>query len=234
MMSGIKKSQNGFTIIELMIATLIFTLVLLVCSYAIVHVGRVYYKGVVTNRTQDLARKVLDDVAQTIQFGPSLGTAPIEQTAGYPTASPTLVVKSLCLGNVRYSYVDPYTSSAGSTSRYFLWRDTTSSPGTCLPLDLSLANPATTTNAFSTSPGVDLLGNNYIPRFDVDSGDGVWTVNIRVVFGASGEEFVNGGAPIAAPDGDNFPFQYCKGANTGGQFCAVSNINTTIVRRLTE
>lgn len=64
-----QKSESGFTIVELMIATVVFSMVLLVCAYAILHVGRMYYKGMVMNRTQDVARRIVDDVADTVKFG---------------------------------------------------------------------------------------------------------------------------------------------------------------------
>ena len=65
-------NQTGFTIVELMIATVIFSMVLLVCSYAIIHAGRMYYKGMIMSKTQDTARKIIDSASDAIKYDKSL------------------------------------------------------------------------------------------------------------------------------------------------------------------
>jgi|GEM_PF-759510 len=67
-MSAIKNKHQGFTIIELMISTVIFSLVLLGATAAIVQIGQKYSKGITYARTQEVARSTVDEIAQSLQF----------------------------------------------------------------------------------------------------------------------------------------------------------------------
>ncbi len=62
------QNKKGFTIVELMIATVVFTLVLLMASAAIIEVGKKYYKGITYARTQEVARSVVEEISQSLQF----------------------------------------------------------------------------------------------------------------------------------------------------------------------
>ncbi|HSX31885.1 MAG TPA: prepilin-type N-terminal cleavage/methylation domain-containing protein, partial [Candidatus Saccharimonadales bacterium] len=68
------RRQQGFTIIELLIATLIFSMVLLLVTVGIMQVTRVYYKGVTESNTQNAARSIVDSISQAIQFDGGLVT----------------------------------------------------------------------------------------------------------------------------------------------------------------
>ena len=60
--------NKGFTIIELLIATVIFSVILLVITGAIIQFGRIYYRGVVQSKTQERSRAIIDSVAKDLQF----------------------------------------------------------------------------------------------------------------------------------------------------------------------
>lgn len=64
-------NKRGFTIIELLIATVTFSLILLIITGAIIQFSRVYYKGVVTSKTQETARSVADELSRAAQFSRS-------------------------------------------------------------------------------------------------------------------------------------------------------------------
>lgn len=199
--------QRGFTIVELMIATLIFSFVLIVCALAIIHVGRMYYKGMITNRTQDVSRKVIDDIVGTIQFG-----------TGDPSTFMTHAVQgsreAYCFGSVRYTFDRSRSlGDRSGQSRHVLWKDRVGTGG-CVPVDLSQETPSGT--------GIEMLGNNMrLPEFTVNSADHrAWTVRVRVSYGEDPSLF------------DGTDFRACKGVNAGGQFCAVSEFNTTTMRRV--
>ena len=83
------KNDKGFTILELMIATTIFSTILLLCTYGLIQIGDTYYKGATTARTQAVARSIMDDIAYEIQYG----------TAKPQIPSPQLV----CIGPTRFS-----------------------------------------------------------------------------------------------------------------------------------
>ena len=50
--------QKGFTVLELMIATTVFSVMLLLTTTGMIQIGKVYYKGLVTAKTQDTVRSI--------------------------------------------------------------------------------------------------------------------------------------------------------------------------------
>src|SRR5690349_14114335 len=90
------RGQKGFTIVELMVATLVFSVVLLVVTVGIMQFTRSYYRGAIQAKTQDTARTVIDNITQSLQFGlaePDIGVNPDDQTIGY-----------FCAGGYRFAF----------------------------------------------------------------------------------------------------------------------------------
>ncbi len=202
-----KQKQSGFTIVELMIATAVFSVVLLLCATAIVQVGKIFYKGITINRTQDTARRVSEDLSQAIQFGVRSDNFLQTKTNG--------ATNSLCLGNVRYNYNNAVSlGTHAAQSAHVLWKDNIATDADCGLLDIS--RPAPSLN------GVELLAENMrIPILNVTVASGVWTVNITVAYGDTEDLFEAGSN-----------FTHCISNYNGGQYCAVSNINTNVIKRL--
>jgi prepilin-type N-terminal cleavage/methylation domain-containing protein len=63
-----KKNNEGFTVIELLIATAVFSVVLLVFLSAFLRISQLFYKGVNLTNTQEAARNVVQSIADDIQF----------------------------------------------------------------------------------------------------------------------------------------------------------------------
>lgn len=178
-----KRTNNkGFTIIELLIATVIFSVVLLVITGAIVQFGRVYYKGIVQSRTQERTRAITDSVSKNLQFS---------RTGSFSKEGDCVQI-----GN--FSYV--YRSLPSNT--------------------LKLSD-----NGCRLSGGTEMLGERMqLVAFDVidPEADGIYNIKVRVVYGDA-RDFV-----------DNDTTQPCKAVILGGQFCAFSELSTTVVSRLRE
>ena len=64
--------QNGFTIVELLIASAVFSFVILGASVAIIQISRLYYKGIIVSNTQTSAKAILDSITQAIQYESAL------------------------------------------------------------------------------------------------------------------------------------------------------------------
>src|SRR5438552_1721794 len=95
-------NQQGFTLIELMIATTIFTVVLLLVTFGILQITRTYFKGYNSARTQDVNRSVIDTISRDIQFnGQSLS---LPDTA-FVASNGTTTGYAICIGTDRYSVV---------------------------------------------------------------------------------------------------------------------------------
>lgn len=209
--------------VELLVSITVFSTVLLLCSMAIVHVGKMYYKGMITNRTQDAARQVMESVTAAVQFG-DRGAVP-ELVGDYILSGVTH--RTVCIGKTRFTYAPAAALGTGTgKSRHILWRDRVVNEcytsDTSLPdhINLTLANPG-------GSGGQELLGSNMrTPELSVTSVDGItWDIVVRVAYGDEASLFEN-----PTPE---FPvFSVCKGSNAGGQFCATSQLTTSVIKRL--
>jgi prepilin-type N-terminal cleavage/methylation domain-containing protein len=121
-----KKRLNGrgFTIVELMIALSILSVILVISTTVFIQIGRLYTKGVNAANLQNTNRTIMGDVSSAIQFSgaaPSACTpfpAPPPPTAvpitcyatapgpsDFATGPVTVRAYAFCIGNVRYSYV---------------------------------------------------------------------------------------------------------------------------------
>ncbi len=69
-----RTNQQGFTIVELMIATLVFSVILLVITVGVLQFTGSYYRGVHTSSTQNTTRSIVETVSQAIQFGSAVVT----------------------------------------------------------------------------------------------------------------------------------------------------------------
>lgn len=81
---NITHRQSGFTIIELMIATAVFSVILLIVTVGIMYFTRSYYNGVYKSATQNVARDIVNAVSGAIRFGS--GDVDFTNATGVPDA----------------------------------------------------------------------------------------------------------------------------------------------------
>lgn len=209
--------SKGFTILELLIAVVVFSIMLLIVSTTVLALTRQFYKGLIKSRTQQVARTIIEELATNIQFSSTeptfLGTN--GEVEGWCIADRRyLVVKHKQLGT------DPATQSRGVLVR----------GGGC-----SDALPS----SIGPGPGnVELIGENMrLANLEIrpDNSGEVWEVKVNVVYG--GDDLVCD--PNAAGDCDsnstssNLTAQelMCK-LKAGSQFCANAPFEATVARRL--
>ncbi len=195
------KQNSGFTIVELMIATAVFSVVLLLCATGMIQIGRMYYKGVTLTQTQETARSVIDEISRAIQFG-----------GGKVISTPGLV----CVDTQRFTYITGRQVSdnpTGSKVKNALVVDTNP---TC-----SAPSPNIDNAAYTLPAGARQLvpPNMRIGYFNVeDKGDGLWKITVRIAYG----------------DDDllNAAYDRCTGPRVATQFCAISELSTTVKKRI--
>jgi len=237
-------NDNGFTIIELMIAMTILAILLVVASVVMINISTTYSKGVNSANLQNTARTIAGDVSANLQFS---NAAP--QTVAPSGSNPA---SAICIGTTRYTFIlnqelgtDPYVSNGSGgfmsvTTNHVLWRDTISGNSTtCTPLVIN--NPINRATGISpvtsqTIPVVDNSDSNpqdngyemmpqhtRIIRFDITPvlGKDIYTVNIWIAYGDS---------DLLIQDTSNGHY-YCRGV-TGEQFCATSDLTTAVTGRL--
>lgn len=94
------KDNRGFTLLELLISTTVFSVILLLCTFGLVQVGRNYYRGNTITRTQNTARSVMSTLTQSIQYS---GSDPVVTTLPPGGVNPP-ANGSFCIGSLRYEY----------------------------------------------------------------------------------------------------------------------------------
>lgn len=180
-----RSSQKGFTIIELMIATVVFSLVLLVIMGAIIQFGRIYYKGVIQSRTQERVRAISEDIAKHIQFGKTATTT--------PSTPPVPLTGSFCAGNQGYTYALRQLRQGNDHGLV-----TTNSCGAYPKMNIHDLDPGAT----------EMLGERMqLTKLDVRQSGDRYTVSVRVVYGES-KEF-EGDNPANACKPISFGGQFC-------------------------
>lgn len=203
-------NQQAFTILELMIATMVFSVILLLVTTGILNIGKTYYKGALQARTQGTARNIIDEISRSIQF---TGVTP------WPTiplnAASTPYPKPggeywACINNINYSYVIDRQLDT-DVSKALISYD---SP--CFPYSPS-AVPAARNPKELLGKGMRLTA---LEVMLVPGNSDVYNVTVEV---ASGEiDLFNLTAGISSS---------CK-SGVGSQFCAISRLSTTVKKRV--
>jgi prepilin-type N-terminal cleavage/methylation domain-containing protein len=204
-------TASGFTIIELMIATAVFAVILLVITVGVLSFTKSYTRGTNASKTQDVARRALTDIAQNIKFSGGDVAALSGANGGY------------CVGTTRYSFVTGYQLAqsdfgSGHKTPHVLVRD---SGNTCTSEHAQPLRGATHSLAAGStellSPHMRLTQLNISK---LGSSSQAYKVTIGVAYGDDDLLTARTGSHV-----------HCK-IQTGSQFCAVSNLSTTVVQRL--
>lgn len=217
------RKQQGFTIIELLIATTIFSVILLAAAASLIQISRLYYKGVISARTQAAARSITDDISRTIQFTSGKVTPP-----GLALGSPGQ--KVLCAGDVRYTFVEnmKVNDSLNGTAdqenhaiRHALWQDGVSAGSCTNDLDMKSANPYQST---PTQEGREILDRNMrltkLTLTPLNPQQDQYSLTVGVIYGD--DDLLDN------PDNPT----KCKTAVAGAQWCASSELTTQVYRRV--
>lgn len=236
-----RKKQKGFTIIELLVATTVFSVVLVIALAGVLRITQLYYKGITASRTQDVARTLMDDLSESIRFSNSAIQLPASAPIGPEIAVGDTDTGYFCIGSKRYTYaIDRQLKSESPDSnfkekRHALWVDVPE--GGCTgPANLNDEIPSG-----NNDNGREILGENMrlarleLIREDV-LGREAYTINISVAYGDHAEPNVSGGSPYGGAlattaDGNS---RTCQSTNSPfvGQFCHVSSTSVTVERRL--
>lgn len=228
------KEQRGFTIIELMIATTVVSVILVMVSVIMINIGGLYFKGISQTAAQNTVRSISDEITQQLQFSDSMPE---------PSASPAPDgVRSWCIGTTRYTYI--IGKQIGTDTAHVLWRDkvaSSSCPSITATGSLNVATPAL---PGSTGGGVELIGpRSMLTDFTIIT-PSPYRVTINIALGDSDQLCDIGttddcndksiSTHIWNPTAPTGQIR-CKGnvgAGNSGKFCGTANLTTTAVRRL--
>lgn len=199
----ISSKQAGFTIVELMVATTVFSVILVVITVGVLYFTRSYYKGVYSSMTQSTARTITDTVTQTVQFGANEPVTYEYQEADY---SPN-TVNFFCAGGYVFVFDlgEKYEVGAATEGMYM---QPTPNSGCTVPLDVTGRR--------------QLLGNRMrVTYVNFSLNGGAYTFDIKVAYGD--DDLLDDGG------GSGAEIQ-CK-SEAGYEYCAVARLTATAQRR---
>lgn len=204
-----RTEQQGFTILELMIATMVFSVILLVVAAGILSFTKQYVKGITTSKTQTVARAVMADVVQNIQF------------SGGQIGAPNTIsgLSQQCIGNIAYYYqigqqVDP--------THHGLIKDI----GSCNPDGLHAGPLDPATQHEMLGRGMRLAEFSIQPAATTGA-----TVTISVVSGDN-DLFIDGSGKNGTDAGFSWSNDVRCRAGAGSQFCGISRLTTFVQTRI--
>lgn len=215
-----KGRQAGFTIVELLMATAVFSIVLLIATTGIIKVSQDYYKGITQNRTQEASRNVSEDITRTIQ----LANGSIQKVPG----------KNIyCVGGTsRYTFklnrqIVPRTSVVTDPANYSLLLENKSPNEAC-------------DTPFNAANAREMLGGNMrLLHFDIREADTTrqtWRVQVRVAYGDNDllTSYDNSGNRVGGSSDTDAAVRdaQCKSSISGNNFCATARLDTLVKRRL--
>ena len=196
-------SASGFTIAELMIATSIFSLVLLVGAAAFIGLGKSYYKGYTLTQTQETAKQIINDVSSNIRLSSSVSGGSSSGGRAY-----------YCVGSHRYTYIlyrEVNGSNHDNSSNFGLLQDEPNGDGCGDPFG---------------SPGVafvkpaELLANHMrLLAFSINpvGSNGAYSIQLTVASGSDDS--------LTDP---NSATAQCKNQVSGNRFCAVTTLTSVV------
>lgn len=248
-----KKNQSGgFTIVELLIATAVFSMVLLGTATMVIQVSRMYYKGIVSTRTQNETRALLEAISRPIQLeeakvattkpGPTPADPPVKITGTpFTVASAQIYTpEAICVGATRITFVkglkvNPDVAFDRDSIRHAVWIEPINNVGTCKDNVPNLSSDLATGALPANVPqrGRDLISKNMrlvdLKVVETPAGSGLWSIKVKVLYGERDLMGPANAAPTGTPQ--NYPTA-CKGFIAGSQWCTAVEYETKVFKRL--
>ncbi len=223
------KKEDGFTIIELLIASIAFTLLLILVTTIVIQVSKVYYKGVILSNTQNVTSAIVQDVSKNIQFG--LGSSNFSPPPTSPTSSG---INIYCIGSAVFIYKlgQEFNNSSGN-SIGVLYNSSSSCPSLGNSSSINVSNYIPQGYQELLSPNMRII------NFTVNQQQPfpLYNISIGVAFG-SDQSLCNSNVTNSCTDQNAMDTvkNYANYTGTsvqcklqqGDQYCATSYLNTTV------
>lgn len=203
-----RRRESGFTLTELVLALAFISFLLVFLMTMIVHVTRIYNKGLSIRQINQSGRQFSEDFARTARYATPGG---ILQNAA---------AQRVCVNNVTYAWnikdpsVNPKNEYVSGTKRITLVK--VNDPGGSLCLNGSTKIPLTAKDILPQTLNVQNLA------FEIGTTDNR-VVTLHSVISTAGLN-----SPVLGADG---PFDYECPAGSDGAFCAVAEYESTVYIR---
>lgn len=250
-----RKQTDGFTIIELLIATVFFTVLLMVLTFSIIKLNSIYFKNITVSQTQNTTRSIMDSIAHDIQFGAGSVSVPAPTAYQVSTTNPVGTANStgyaICTqgGSTRYSIMIGRELKDNPTGNQVSNVVVEDHPTTGCTAGSAGALPLTVGGSFdltkATNPTELLAPNMRVAYLTVNqpAPGNIYLIQIRIVYGDDDLLSDNFKLDNYNPDGtpknsnnDEVPgtdgiLDHCKNT-VGSQFCNVAYLKTWVQKRV--
>lgn len=215
--------QTGFTLVELMISTAVFAVVIVIGLYGFIQVGRFYTKSINIIRTQEAARNLIMDIAN--QFQLTSGIYQNRVTSLDPDDQLQDGENIICVGNKAYVYkINSVESGNNHAITSFVI-----SPGTCSARD---SDPV-----YLLRPGARIIQLDVSPYPDDTTGP-LFEITVALLYAPvdnatpQGTDLIEVGT---TPDDPNYyNTWFCSSAVRGSEYCSLSRLTTSVYKRVQE
>lgn len=215
--------DRGFTLVEAMLATAIFSLSIVIAITAFVQVNRIYHRGITTSRVQEDARSLIDELSRTIQFadGGSFVFNPDPDPNDLPAGSyDPAGAGAFCIGSSQFTFNIDVESG---TNRNVLGLPVAPfAPAVPIVYKSDRKPGCTPAPDTHAGDGYDLVRKGFVLK-DLQVTEislGVYRVEFTIAANQSGVLTGSGSAATCQPGG------------AGTQFCAVTTLSTIVSRRV--
>jgi prepilin-type N-terminal cleavage/methylation domain-containing protein len=238
-------NNSGFTLIELMLATLLFSIVLVVIVAAFLQIGRLFYKGVSVNTTNEAARIIGDNVSDDIKFSRFANCVPPDTDPNPPTSDLTKSHNCrwqgfngsantyyFCVGSHRYTYtlfhkvtVDEYNDHTSLSGLQQVRINSGGCPAPDYSQDSSTLEGTSPTQLLAP----DMQLNNL---YFTCNGYRCHLVLHIIYYGADDQVFYSPASPTDLPTQALSDYDAtCSGNLLSSQFCSTADLDETILLR---
>lgn len=200
-----KMDNKGFTIIELMIAISILSVIMLISSTAIIFIARQYQNGVTRTTLQSASRQLHQKFIDSIKFSGGEIISQPEVSGGYSV---------ICVGDTRYYFKKPPTTSITTTtgmSNLFFDKNATGFSNITCGAGLNESSSAKLLPNNSRVAQASLICDTSSPK----------SCTLKTTFISGDDDLFN---TNTRPDIDNLR---CK-TGIGNQWCSIVNLSSTV------
>ena len=207
----LKSNQSGFTIIELLIASVILSVMLVMVTVIMIGIGNLFYKGVSQVKVQTAVRNITESVSHDLEYTDG-SDGVVQNPALLVTAQGN--IETYCIGKTRYTFMRNHI--VGTNPVHALWRDTLPDANCPAPhaTDLDAAGATGGTNGTEMLPP-----NSRITEFNIGSAVSPYPLKVSIAYGDD---------TLTRGEGMNTT---CK-SGKGDHFCATAKLQTQVLQRI--
>ncbi len=207
-----KVNSKGFTLIELMISTVVFSSILLIATIAIIYVSKTYVEGQVVIKNQDNSQAILMNLANAIKFDDNSNNNIV-----LPQLNSSTNNYYFCIGSYEYIYSLNQLFTSNNQVAGLLQLTNSLSPNCVYPTSINIGSSRQL-----------LSQNERVGQLAISQNNNIYDISLTIGYGNNSVLQTLNTASDPAP-----PYKYrCVISAFSVSLCAVSSLSTTVTSRI--